>query len=551
MPTLRLRFPGGRYHATPWGHHVNEGQIEWPPSPWRLLRALIACGFSTQHWTEVPLVARGLVQKLASTLPSYRLPPASAAHSRHFMPVGSVEKGRERTTLVLDTWANVGENDLLVHWNCELNVEETQLLRKQAECLGYLGRSESWTDAELLAEEPASIGVFNARPHQEGFRPGQGWEQTSLMAALPPDEYADWRRTTTEKILAEFPLPAGNKKPSAKLLKDRARAVAQYPENLIECLTKDTAWWKLHRWSQPPGSQRVLYWRESESLQVGLPYSPRPRHVRPVTTMLLGLTTASGNRSALPPNSRTLPQAELFHRAIVGRVAMGERVACEELTGRDQGGRPLRQNHLHAHILPVDLDGDGHLDHLIVHASMGLRETAQRAIRTLRRTWTKRGDELQVALAGSGDVDMLRSLPAPLGHRIEQLLGPPGGARVWTSKTPFVPPRYLKRRGANTLFGQINAELASRRLPSLAQIEELPLDSPTMALRHYVRARKHGGVAPPLDVGLAIRLYFHEPVLGPITLGYASHFGLGLFVAELPRPKAAPLKTARKLLPNQ
>jgi CRISPR-associated protein Csb2 len=41
VPTLRLRFPGGRYHATPWGHHVNEGQVEWPPSPWRLLRALM------------------------------------------------------------------------------------------------------------------------------------------------------------------------------------------------------------------------------------------------------------------------------------------------------------------------------------------------------------------------------------------------------------------------------------------------------------------------------------------------------------------------------
>ena len=40
MPiTIKLTFPGGRYHATPWGRHVNEGVPEWPPSPWRLLRA--------------------------------------------------------------------------------------------------------------------------------------------------------------------------------------------------------------------------------------------------------------------------------------------------------------------------------------------------------------------------------------------------------------------------------------------------------------------------------------------------------------------------------
>ena len=43
MPVIiKLTFPAGRYHATPWGRHVNEGVPEWPPSPWRLLRALVA-----------------------------------------------------------------------------------------------------------------------------------------------------------------------------------------------------------------------------------------------------------------------------------------------------------------------------------------------------------------------------------------------------------------------------------------------------------------------------------------------------------------------------
>ena len=143
MPTLRLRFPGGRYHATPFGNHVNEGQIEWPPSPWRLLRARIACGFTTQRWREIPPTAQKLVEKLAGTLPSYRLPAASAAHSRHFMPIGSLEKGREKTTLVFDTWANVGQETLVIHWDCSLADDETEQMRELAECLGYLGRSES------------------------------------------------------------------------------------------------------------------------------------------------------------------------------------------------------------------------------------------------------------------------------------------------------------------------------------------------------------------------------------------------------------------------
>lgn len=129
MPTLRLRFPGGRYHATPFGNHVNEGQIEWPPSPWRLLRALIACGFTTQRLREIPPTAQKLVEKLAGTLPSYRLPAASAVHSRHFMPIGSLEKGREKTTLVFDTWANVGQETLVIHWDCSLADDETEQMR--------------------------------------------------------------------------------------------------------------------------------------------------------------------------------------------------------------------------------------------------------------------------------------------------------------------------------------------------------------------------------------------------------------------------------------
>jgi CRISPR-associated protein Csb2 len=43
MIALCLCFPAGRYHATPWGRHVNEAALAWPPEPVRILRALIAC----------------------------------------------------------------------------------------------------------------------------------------------------------------------------------------------------------------------------------------------------------------------------------------------------------------------------------------------------------------------------------------------------------------------------------------------------------------------------------------------------------------------------
>lgn len=519
MPTVKLWFPGGRYHATPWGHHVNEGIVEWPPSPWRLLRAFVACGFTTQQWDDFPPVALRLFEKLSSVLPRYKLPAATAAHSRHFMPF--IEGKTQKTTLVFDTWANVGDGELFVHWPCSLDDDEATLLSQLTSSLGYLGRSESWVVGELFKCEGAE---WNCMPCEEHERRGPGWEQISVIAPIPWGEYENWRAP----LVRESQRPFQSQKLTAAVKKKLALAAAPFPPDAISCLTKDTAWWKGRGWSQPPGSQRVLYWRPNAALDVGIAPQMRRTPAPPVSTMLLAITSSSGNCSALPSVARTLPQAELFHRAIVGRVGRGRHVDCPELTGVDQQGKPLQGRHDHAHMLPLDLDGDGHLDHILVHASMGLRDEAQHAIRSLKRTWMKgSANELQVAVVASGGLDLLRRLPRPFATRMEQILGPVHGTTKWESVTPFVPPRFLKRNGKNTLEGQIGAELESRGLPtplSITVLEDL-----TRSLRHYVRRRNHGGAPPPVDMGYGIRLELSQPIHGPISLGYGSHFGLGLF----------------------
>jgi CRISPR-associated protein Csb2 len=530
VPTLLFRFPGGRYHATPTGHHVNEGLIEWPPSPWRILRALIACGFTTQRWSEVPPEGRELFETLASVLPSYWLPPASVAHSRHYMPIGILDKGREKTTLVFDSWADVGRGTLAVRWSCELARPAEDLLGALAAHLGYLGRSESWVTAEL-ADDDREMSGETAYPHADDELAKPGWEQVARLVPEPPAVFAVWRERIVEKVLAPFPLPAGKKKPGKKLLKDRAAAVEPYPDDLLDCLQRDTSWWKKHRWSQPPGSRRVLYWRPADALTVAPPVRSSPRSPARSSTMLLALSTPSGSRSALPSRERALPQAELIHRSLVAQAGKGERVNCPELTGKDANGRPLT-GHRHAHILPVDLDNDGRLDHVVIHAPMGLGSHAQSAVRRLKRTWTKGGvGDLQLALAGQGELDDLRTLPAPLDVGVEALLGPVGGARTWVSLTPLVLPRHLKPRGKNAFEGQVIAELASRGMPP-ATVELLGLNDETRKLRHAVRARRHPARPPPQDTGFAVRLIFDRAVRGPIALGYASHYGLGLFSAD-------------------
>ena len=161
---------------------------------------------------------------------------------------------------------------------------------------------------------------------------------------------------------------------------------------------------------------------------------------------------------------------------------------------------------------------------------MGFSIEGMRAIRGLRRTWMKGGvGELTVALVGEG----LRSKLPELPEGLDAFLG---SARSWTTVTPFVPPRFIKRRGANTLEGQVRAELRSRGLPEPERIQcksfpergDLP-EKQASHFRHVIRRRRLGN-PPPQDLGVFVRVQFQDPINGPICLGYGSHFGLGLFV---------------------
>lgn len=543
MPKLLVHFPGRRYHATPWGSHVNEGLIEWPPSPWRLLRALLATGYQTDLWNkDGPLdIGQSLIYKLASVLPRYRLPCVIGTHSRHYMPLGKFKNHREETTLRFDTWAQVMGGVLAIIWDVELSKEESDLLEGLAERLGYLGRSESWITARLARSSEISLNDYNCYPSDAV--PAPGWQQVSVMAPMIPTEYDKWRRSIIESGPESLPVLDGTRKKPGKQAKKMSHSVEKfmefYPPDLISCLKIETSWLHERKWSQPPGSRRVFYHCTSDALESAAPYLHfNAPPTAPVESMLLSINTSSRNDHALPPITHTLPQAELLHRALVKLVAGKNMDFSKVLIGRGKDRKPLRGRHEHAHILPLDLDEDGHLDHFLIWASMGLDASAQEAVRTLRQTYTKgRGDPLRLALAGSGSIQEMRSLPGKYGKGLRSVLGPIEGSPAWTTQTPFVPPRHLKKRGKNTIEGQLNAELASRGLPEPVSVWLIDPHKEIRCLRHrhFIRARTQGP-KPPIDCGFSIGLRFSEPVKGPISLGYASHFGLGLFIAESQSP---------------
>ena len=140
---IGMRLTGGKYHATPWGRFPNEGVAEWPPSPYRLLRALVSSWKTTLSDAREEDVL-GLLRKIASRAPFFYLPPASIGHTRHYMPPYSGS-----TSLIVDAFVLVRRPDAVrMIWpGLELGPEEALLLEGLLRGLHYFGRSESWCEA--------------------------------------------------------------------------------------------------------------------------------------------------------------------------------------------------------------------------------------------------------------------------------------------------------------------------------------------------------------------------------------------------------------------
>ncbi|MDQ1248067.1 MAG: CRISPR-associated protein Csb2, partial [Actinomycetota bacterium] len=150
--TLAITFDLGRYHATPWGANVNEGAVEIPPSPWRLLRAL----YSTWrvHANDLPQdLVHGLLSTLAATEPVYAVPPHTIAHTRHYYPDSTSRRGTTSTDKTIDAFAAFATTDasLYVTWPVELSPDYRDALERLAKSLPYLGRADSVITAKLTS----------------------------------------------------------------------------------------------------------------------------------------------------------------------------------------------------------------------------------------------------------------------------------------------------------------------------------------------------------------------------------------------------------------
>lgn len=508
--TAAFRFLAGRYHATPWDSHVNEGEVEWPPSPWRLLRAFMATWYRKVDPTQFPeTLLDELIEKLATVYPLYHLPSATRFHTRHYMPTGKISGDGEKTALLFDTFVRVSpETPLLVHWpGIELTADEHALLDVLLKRMGYLGRAESWVEASWGDGVPASFNCLPAK-HSADVRTGGLLDTVRLAAPRSADEYAMWRR----RMIAEYGLD------KAKLSQRDRRLLATLPESLIDTLRLETSDVRAQRWSRMPGMRLVTYHRPSDSL------TPRPetrlrlaapRRQQRITSIRLALAG-----KPLPCLEDAVRIGDAVRNAAVGRARerSHDGSAPWTLTGRDI---PAGFSHAHAYYLPEDADGDGRIDHVFVFASAGFERDAVEALADIRHIrFIHRPQDAGWRIVLEGFAERPDMLGTTYG----------GAATVWRSVTPYLRPWYAKKNFG--LREQLARECSLMGLPELEDVQVMEATNVRdRSIRpvHFHRFRTKAGLRQPDSRGTFLQLTFSRPVSGPLALGFASHFGLGLF----------------------
>jgi CRISPR-associated protein Csb2 len=520
MIAIRISFPTGRWHATAWGTHVNEGVVEWPPCPWRLLRALLAAWYWKDRRDDQ--VMSSLIKKLASELPDYLLPEATAAHTRHYMPV--IEGKKETPSKIFDTFVHVAAGQSLwICWNVQLPEPEKLLLARLLDRLSYLGRAESLVEAELTeATHPELMQAAKLRP-ESWTKPvsrseSRDGEAIRLLAPQTSETYSEWASSENAARAA-----------GAKA-KGRKKEQSTVASDLWEALSWDTADWKNAMWSQPPGSRWIDYLRPRDCLRI----APAARPGKPVNRKPVQVARFAIIAKVPPSITQSLSMCERMHQALCKHLRGAYSPA---LTGLDPTGKPLEGSQ-HAFFLP-EVDLHGYITHVTVHAPCGLSAEDRAALSRLQKVWAieGKGAEIDIVLLATGmpeDFD-----PACPYFR---------KAKRWQSLTPFVPVRHAKstRTGIPKIDESNGLQIGSpehdcARLLGLTLPGALPVavnrraqprvlvGTREIPCLDFQRQRRNGGGSRGDHRGFSLELQFERPTSLPYGVGYGAHFGLGLF----------------------
>ena len=243
-----------------------------------------------------------------------------------------------------------------------------------------------------------------------------------------------------------------------------------------------------------------------------------------------------------PPIMKTVGIADAVRTAVMSQVGRlrRDRYVPRSLSGHDEHGKPLRDNHTHAFWLPIDNDGDGLIDHVAVYAKNGFEPSTQRAFAAVTDVHAERSILVRLRFVGlhkRGD--------------LEKQCRAFGKGKVWMSSTPYYTPWHSKAK-----FGvveQVKKELRNHRRSSAKIIPDkggatIQTDAGTVPARLFDATRT--GRTPPHGYGHRVTICFDSDENGPLLLGNNSHFGLGTFVPDPNARDVLPAAVRNRRLSN-
>jgi CRISPR-associated protein Csb2 len=553
---ISIQFLTGRYHATPWDHQVNEGVVEWPPSPWRILRALVSAYYRLPQ-TPARTELCQLLTCLANYLPSYVLPERTIAHTRHYMPIW--KEGKATTTKVFDTFVVLPGGTLspdavvkVVWTDVLLNQFQLNLLKQLCRQVSYLGRAESWVEMQVIDDLNLlgnSAAECNAVPAQWEDKPQIQQEQAKVLVALTDQELEGFKAA-----IAVLPKPK------------KGKGKWKAPVDILEALELNIG--NLHRegWNGIPGSRWQTYIIRSQLKSS----HPKFNYSSSINSQLPTFARFALASNVLPNLTEAVSLGERFRQALMAWSKDELQKPASIFSGKkpDSGIQPAVGEELylkgqqHAWYLP-EVNRQGKIDHVVVYAARGFDfQRAIPALKNLPKVWGDEGFELQTVLVSLGQVEDYATDTGQQEGKYSVI----GNSRKWRSLTPMLLPRYpkcynngQKKFIPNTQFQIDGPEDQALKLLTCLEYLSIPdhctkeAEAEWLCLKSsdntplvkvkccnsgitqygwqaFKRHRRHGNGRKSSDNGYWLEIEFAQKKQCPIALGYAAHFGLGVFV---------------------
>lgn len=499
MPVvIEVELLAGRYHAHVWGEaQFAMAGAEWPPSPWRLLRALASAWFETRPAPSTTADRDGLIEALGcSRAPEIWLPATTFREIRYYQPL------EQKRALHHDFFAVPAGHRFYFVFEASLNEGHQQLLDTLLKRVQYFGRAESRATLQRVTMGGPPSGFFRVLPRERAA--GTGW---SPRPVLCPSH--DFRASD---LWAPREPASSNKGKKAKKAANENGA----PVHLVDALLSA-------RKPLPDGSSRIEYAQPDGSLVHEIPSTKTPRS--PITEIVDTRSVRLRLCRRIPIAISDVVAVARAYRDAVAEIfkAANPGIHSRALTGREDDGSVSRGNR-HAYYLPQPSAPGIELSALLVVVPSEIALTrleldALLAVERVRLRWNDRYPITVIPEVVNGD------------RRV--------ASERWRSITPFLPPHH-HRAGHNETCTDQHLLSCIQNSCGVAPVRIAPISGPAgMGSRTLVRAHEYASAVAESADARSWRLtrrfaqWFSVEFSAPVVLAHAvgkdAHFGLGQF----------------------